>query len=136
MSVMANGATANKAAVVINANIAFTGSLARPRKIESNESFSGTRPERFRNLTAPSSSKTPAAKAASVIATQFWLINCSTVTDFSPDIPRGDTQITMIIKLNNNTIYGYFISVIVDNTIDIVYIIVNDFKIIRHVVYF
>ena len=110
MSAIANGATANKAAVVMNAHILFIGSLARPRKIESNESFSGTRPERFRNLTAPSSSKTPAAKAASVIATQFWLMNCSTVTDFSPDIPRRDTQITMIIKLNNNIILYYYLN--------------------------
>jgi hypothetical protein len=38
----AKGAVANKAAVVMNAKIAFTGSLASPRNMDSKESFAGT----------------------------------------------------------------------------------------------
>ena len=89
---MAKGAAANKAAAVIKANMAFTGSLASPRKIESSESFNGTSPLRLRKRMAASSSKMPNAKAASIITTQFWLMNCPMVTHFSPTIDDRDRR--------------------------------------------
>ena len=89
---MAKGAAANKAAAVIKANMAFTGSLASPRKIESSESFNGTPPLRFRKRMAASSSKMPKAKAANDITTQFWLMNWLMVTNVSPAIDARDRQ--------------------------------------------
>ena len=83
---MAKGAAANKAAVVMKAKMAFTGSLASPRNMDSNESLAGTLPARLRKRMAPSSSKMPSPKAASDITNQFWLMSCVTVTKFSPTI--------------------------------------------------
>ena len=83
---MAKGAVANKAAVVMKAKMAFTGSLASPRNMDSTESFAGTLPARLRKRMAPSSNKMPRPKATRDITTQFWLMSCVTVTKFSPAI--------------------------------------------------
>ena len=93
---MAKGAVANKAAVVMNAKMAFTGSLASPRNMDSNESLAGTLPLRLRKRMAPSSNKMPSPKAASDMTTQFWLMSCVTVTNFSPAISARNSLVADI----------------------------------------
>ena len=98
ISPMAKGAAANKAAVVMNAKMAFTGSLASPRNMDSKESFAGTLPFRLRKRMAPSSNKMPSPKTVSDMMTQFWLMSCVTVTKFSPAI---NTRNSLVGELKN-----------------------------------